>query len=398
MVNSIVLFLKCHGSESGNLIDNISSKLGKQVDVTDIQSNVKITLSSAASVSSYGTQVNKIFKKMTMKEAVGGNFLIYNYSDIDANLKKFIHLDTSEMELFTETFKKFIALDVLNNSKFKTLNDLFEFISQIEWDNEAFDRKAFIKKNLDMPNKMNDNDDDGTTGIYNYLFGKKKRQEIKDKNDKNNQYCDNIIFVFEVLHNIIISNKTVNFPVVDERLKLYLDDELSAINEMIQYYCIDNPTHRITDAMYYHCRLMIKDIFETSIEKEFSHDIKLHNAAKNMKYYDNNVETPNYIIFADPNNEKIVDVKIDQDSMDRHMTFKANPGEKENNRTYGIHVIKAYHNGNTFCAGVNSFTTEQFKDAGEDYSAAEKMKDQYMNNEQYLLSIKNPFFSEYFKR
>uniref|UniRef100_A0A6C0I3P0 Uncharacterized protein n=1 Tax=viral metagenome TaxID=1070528 RepID=A0A6C0I3P0_9ZZZZ len=72
--NSIVLFLNCHGSESGNLVGQTTSTGAGFYEnenhcLNDLQENVKITLSSAASVSAYGSQVsNPVGIKKTFVE------------------------------------------------------------------------------------------------------------------------------------------------------------------------------------------------------------------------------------------------------------------------------------------------------------------------------------------
>jgi len=383
--NSIVLFFACHGAERGNLLDDTSKLLKRKPAnvLADLQENVKITLSSAASVSSHGTQIyNKIEevkKKLTFRE-LAKNYLtmslVWSTSDNTILLLR----DSFGYNYVTDVKEK-VASDSelcmsLSDKNYKKIEDIFLLTKQIDFKHPEV-AKQFLASIIPLPE-------------LSYYYDNKLNKDF---------YGDLFIYL-SFFHKIMIEQKKIVFEDNNDKyddLDLYNNDEMAAINEMIQFYCIDNPNHRITDSMYYHCRLVVKDIFDKSIGKMYDEPyikyLKEYFANKPANENDLN----DRLLFADKNNEKIVDVTMDEHSLDRWVQFKPNSNEVKN-RTYGCHIIKAFHNGTSFCSAVNDYTTEQFVEADRDYNRGKVIEGyNYDNNEQYLLSDRNPFIQDIIK-
>lgn len=205
-----------------------------------------------------------------------------------------------------------------------------------------------------------------------------------------------------------IKNKVemTNNPMVN----LYNETELACINELIHFYCIDNPTHKITDRMYYQAKDIITYMHNEAWESYNPQYI--NNLLKKEK--NGTITSMEKAFLKYKDSEKIVDVTMNSPSYyDRRIILKPNPGEREH-RTYGIHIIKAVHNGNIFCSAYNSsmkrkFNEEDIYEAMRIYIKEEKLDPKLLNNFNnvilmfYKIAEKNPFefiqkYNPYFQK
>ena len=375
--NSIVLFFKAHGAEEGNLLDNTRKLLKASKAATtlaDLQENVKITLSSAASVSSFTTHIgNKIGQTDFLVDLIKDTVL----EDSDGMFKarsllqdNGYNYERDVKEKVTEAF--FIEYLLYKENGYTTLKDVFQLITKIDFRHPEL-AIQYLKDTITIPS---------------YIF----------ENIRTTFYDD--LFTYLSFYKKIIKENKKNVT-ENSQLNLYNETSLAAMNELIQFYCLDNPQHRITDAMYYHGRLLVKDIYTDAANKQFSEtylDVIKHRLEEGIIKPEDIDTDKQLIVFADRKNEKIVDVTMDEHSLDRIVQFIPNPGEVKR-RTYGCHIVKAFHNGNTFCSGINEYTTEQFIKADANYNRGKIMEGyEYDNNEQFLLSILNPFIQDIIKK
>ena len=380
--NSIVLFFFCHGVETENLKTNLNKYL-TEFGVNDknttniLKHDVKLTLSSAASVSSFRSSiVNPIGQQVRF----GDLQLIEDEANIIQYIDTVYSIDFTKDIILTSKNYFILRYTLVNDNDIKTIKNVFRLASTINFDLPHQEVKSLLERKIRQPNQIAYLSREEFNSEKDYLL---EKQKLLTENELFYEDLIKYLSFFKMLSKIERKGPVLNIVKNNPLLTKYNYTNIAAINEMIQFYCIDNPDHRITDAMYYHSKQMIKYMFDSAWTKKYSTSyldrLKKEKEAKQPTFFTkfvsffqktkvaNDEEEEDDIFdtiltFGDHNNEKIIDVTMDQQSYDRNIGF-SNSSNPTDTTPYGNYLIKAFHNGVSYCSAVNNNLTQDIKDA-----------------------------------